>query len=302
MGASEDNPFPPGDLVTRNQCEILLGDGDNIRYVKEGPRWSSNYRGFVEARYISTFNGEVSMSGAFSRQGYDRNACWLAARFQDQHARVWPITWVYRPLSSFIDLNEWTLLPRTQEVDGRTCVVLEMEITSRGSYRQLFLDVHRDFVPIQVRQLFKGRPRLHMVIDYKDDPTWGPIPVSWKSSGLELDGSLNSAFSATIDSWSINQPIAEADATFVIDFPPNTVAYDYRDKSVLVVHRDGSRSTYSNDDIEHGIFPDDRQSSWSIGGGWVWRLFMGAFTAIVVGSLVAAVLIRRYGGMRSLTR
>lgn len=253
-----DGPFPPADVVHWHDNELLLADGDKIRYTRTGPIWIADRSEFDECRYLSVFDGKVSAC-EYSGPAYEKRAAgFVGAVFPDRESgRLWPMLFFCRPLAiglGGISLKDWELLPGVQEAEGEKCVVLRQNHGNWLSH-QIFLSVEREYLPVKILRTSNAAVVNQFIIRYRKDAAWEPIPDSWEFTVLELDGSLNSISEGRLESFAADQAVKLRPKAFTYEPGPRTLVQDERDGSIIVIRHDGSRKKYSKSDWENGRIP-----------------------------------------------
>jgi hypothetical protein len=203
---------------------LRLKDVDKLNLWRRGPIPQSG--GPIDRDYVHVFDGGVSKiyHGADSRDAASYPVGFVRSTPTDwDNLHVFPLLMTFRPLNPFYSPtadDEWTVVPQSQTINGRPCVLVQ----SKQMSFQYYVDSEREYTIVRVVRLFKGKETWHMDVEYERDENRNWLPVRWR--GMTRYGTGEIAISAEVSAPGVVLNEDAADADFSFEFPPKTLVTD----------------------------------------------------------------------------
>jgi len=91
---------------------------------------------------------------------------------------------------------------------GRSTFLFEERHDPSGWKTMLWVEPERGFLVSRYAVFFEQRWMVDVDIDYTQDAQWGWIPSGWRITEMLADGSRRLVSTATVSSYSINEPVS----------------------------------------------------------------------------------------------
>src|SRR5579871_1635273 len=182
LGPPGEKNKPPEQGVTFDCKEVLMLDGDKMRFEKQGKIWDEEESKLVPNEKISTSDGTESRDfwprgTKASDQGYI-NVGKRNSKVGSIHTR--PVLMAFRalhPSMSSFRPEQYVIAPERGVVDGSTCVILEQRAQSADtSIVSIWVDPSRDYVINRYTLSRNGRVSKKLDIRYRQDDQCGWVP------------------------------------------------------------------------------------------------------------------------------
>jgi hypothetical protein len=222
----------PKEDTTFETHHSLALDGDRIRYHNENKIWSHPRQEFLPQVYDCSYDGRDCKQfwprGAVAHpKGVLRSES-FNVEMNNVNAR--PVLMTYRAMSPHVQLphaSELRLLKERAILDGHSCLILEQH-PKFGQRRlvTMWVDPDRDYSIVRLLSSAEQKSVLQLTVNYRHDPDYGFVPVSWEVTRGGSSGDEKQSSSAVVSEYNLNVPIPLDE--FRIDFPPGTVVTDQK--------------------------------------------------------------------------
>lgn len=213
-GGKDPGSNPPEDHSYSSDC-ILSIDGDRVVYQFTQRNWKGSENRYCDTRVEYKFDGEKQLF--LDNPGFTQ---WSVAliRKQTRGADFPPDT---RPVVRTLRGTNPKFRPDDFDEYVPSGVVLQIgdgrgrELMSKGGpgrdERHLWTDPTRGFVVLRCTSGMANRVLKQIDVKYKADGTAGWVPTEWKIIETNpKDGRVTASTTATVTSYSINEPVDEA--------------------------------------------------------------------------------------------
>ena len=148
-----------------------------------------------------------------------------------------PIALVYRPLrkvhGGVIAEESLMLTSSIENIDGEDCMVL---YHSEG---KLWVAPSRNYLPMRFSTIRRGVTRNDIRLKYVNNVETGWVLSSWETSLFDQKGDCTYRHQARVEEHRFRSTVE--DATFRIDYPPETLLRDHVHNATYVLQQDGTR-------------------------------------------------------------
>lgn len=259
MPEQPEGPSPPEDLEVSNDRSLMFS-ADNLRYESFGP----DLNVYTPFRLVTTWNGEKSNRFQDANQFLSGG---IQSKPWHQYLDTFePFAWTYRlldPQWARFGIEEFTVRPELEQLDGEECVVLERLKARRAkpeepSFQRLWLSRTSGYV---VRRFERGTGATvytRLDIDYGDSTEGITVPRRWtKVKGEASDPRIIEE--CTVVSYELNSAV-DQDA-FQLTFPADTWVEEEGVAEPYMVRDDGSRRSITTAELKRGATYEDIRTS-----------------------------------------
>lgn len=190
--------------------------------------------------------------------------------------------------------GEWEVADEPAVHDGVRCIVLR-EMHGRIERHRALVSDDSEFRLLELSMpLNTPVPSIVHTFTYRDDAEHGYLPVAWERVLQPFGEELESAYTCTVTSLKVNEPLASA--TFRVDFPPRTLV-GVRGEGYAVVLDDGEMRPVTRAEYRSGLTyeelaatpppPESAHIEEALNGrSWTWYLVMAG---VVIAGLYFAL-------------
>jgi hypothetical protein len=288
---------PPEDHTYSSVCTLTI-DGDRVVYQFTRRFWDYIKQTYYDVPTEYKFDGSKQLSLNHLRTNGVQQ--WPDALIRAE-ARGAVLPWDTRPVLRTLrgtnrnvradDLDEY--IPTGAILSLRTG--RGRELMSKGaptrSERRLWVEPARGYITLRDTTGPAAQPYWQIDVTYKPDATVGWVPSGWKIVNASMvDGRVKATWTATVTSYSLNEPVDEA--TFAFTLPPGCrVTDETQQPAEYIIREDGSKRVISRSEIgktyQELVSTPGPESE----GSW-WRRWGGLLLAGFVGVGVILVALR----------
>lgn len=245
MGPSGD-PVPATDSTFEYKCSLAF-DGELMRYECDGPVWFDITNKFEPHLHVDVWDGKAGKvfhrsPGRPTGQIYDLS-------MELTQPSLWAPRTCFRmlhPQWANLEIDKFVLLPSTEMIDGRECLILEtapVHLTGKTgtglarwkSRYAVSRDQDYGLVLFTLTSADYREPVQEYTVEYTSDAKHGWIPTRWKRvEGPKAEP--REIVEAKVTGYEFNMAIPPE--TFTYSFPKNTYVRDDR-KDELYIARGG---------------------------------------------------------------
>jgi hypothetical protein len=309
MPKAERKDAPDHDVTHDEQMSLVVKE-DWMHFTRNGPQWIPDLERFLTKRYESAFDGSESRA-FYEKSGEDPSVHHLGFIGKDKKCQdvtnyeIWPILFHYRPTHPKVGRfasAQWTLLQAGVTLRGRPCAILRRD----GSLNEETCWVDVDRQSSIVRYVVKSPGyAIQTDVDYRDDPSNGWVPTTWKLQNLSGDmQNIQFSSDATVTGFALNGAVR--DEEFRLVFPVGTDVSDAPRNQRYLVKPDGGQRLITRDEELRGAKYEDYVGTESGMAGLArpsaWKAWLVRLTVIVVALAGSVALWRRLRRSRKASR
>lgn len=220
-GGKDPGTNPPEDHSYTSNCSLSI-DGDRLAFEFSQRDWDSTLQKYADTRTDYKFDGKKQLS--LHHRGFTDWPVALIRAMPRGAQLTWDTGPVLRNLRGINeklraeDLDEYASSGAVLALAGGRGQELLSKRTPTNSERHLWIDPEREYVVLRYTIGPPNRPTRQIDLKYKPDGTVGWVPAEWKIVEASMkDGRICFTTTATVTSYSINEPIDEA--TFAFSLP-----------------------------------------------------------------------------------
>ncbi len=293
-----DRTVPEQDTTIESTNE-LVWDGHRMSYRHEGETLALDGSKFVPWTHRSVTGGWTGSRTLYNGESliHPMGVVVPPVALENREGiELIPLLLWARPLDArgcAIEIAKCRLLPRPQEVDGRSLVVLEQTRPTGTSVHRWFVDPERDFVVVRHEGDTGGKTKFRVDLDYGQDSDGAWIPSGWRTLWFDGRGELSTEHTATVTKCDVGIAV-EADQ-FDLEFPRGAWIGDQVRNIEYIVTGPGAERIVTPGELSRGVSYRDLLNSESGLAGTAprpqWRAWiLAAATATLVASLAVAVV------------
>lgn len=283
-GGKDPGPNPPEDHSYTSDCSLSI-DGDRFVHQFTRRSWDTKQKKYSDTLTEYKFDGNKQLS--LDHPGFvDWPVAYIRARPRGAQLSLdaGPVLRNLRGVNEKLraeDLDEYSSSGAVLAIGNVRGRELISKGTPTNSERHLWIDPARGCVLLRYNTGPANRPIRQIDVKYKADGTVGWVPAEWKIvEASNKDGRVTATTSATVTSYSINEPFDEA--TFAFTLPLGCrVVDETRSPHDYIIREDGTSRVMSPSDFGKTYQEIVNTPGPTSAAGWRW--WAGPLLAVFFG-------------------